>query len=288
MLNNYDIPFDILRFERACSTVLSIQENVGFTEKISGLKGKKPASRSISREGYTNIGGLSESSLHLILKYYIEENSDFHEVGYDDFQLDVCRDSNMIYEIQTSNFNSIRKKLSLLLPKRAVRIVFPIISKKRIFWTDPDSGETLSGRISPKKENQLTLLSELIYILPLLKEKLLSFCLIDLHCNDYKVLCGWSKDRKKGSVRYNRVPTKLISVYNYSSCEEYLSSILPSFSIDSIITSKSLSQESGLSQDQARIALKILSELGFVKRDGKQGRFIKYNAIKSFKGQGNI
>ena len=75
------IAFDPERFRSACRKVADLQEQTGFMENISVGRNRRARTRSVSREGHTNIGGLSESSLHLILKYYIEENSDFHEVG---------------------------------------------------------------------------------------------------------------------------------------------------------------------------------------------------------------
>jgi len=281
-----EIAFEQEKFMRACEKVLQIQNDTGFCENISIGKNKKSRTRAVSREGYTNIGGLCESSLHLILKYYIEENSDFHEVGCGRYQLDVCKDD-MVYEIQTRNFSSFRNKLTSILSEKMVCVVFPVTQKKRIVWTNPDTGEVSGFRKSPKKETPLTMLSELIYLLPLLSNEKLSFTVITLACDDYKLLCGWSKDKKKGSVRYNRIPTELIAVQNFSGAEAFLAEYLPTYQRGELLTSAVLSDNTQLTKNEARIALKLLCALGFAAENGKNGRFIQYEMIQNFKGTGN-
>lgn len=206
-----NLVFDTERFVGACHLVSLIEEESGFFQQLSIPKKAKRPVNTVGREGASNIGGLGEGTLHLVLKNYISANRENQEVRVGKRIADVLLDGR-IYEIQTRNFSSLKSKLSAFLPSTPVTVVFPAVREKRIVWVDPDTGELSGNRKSPKKESVYNIFGEMIYIKDHLKHPNLSFCVFELDCDEAKLLCGYSEDKKKGSVRLNRIPTKLHSV----------------------------------------------------------------------------
>lgn len=106
------------------------------------------------------IGTLSEKTLHAVVKNYMEPNVDYHEVPLEGYVADVFRDEAVI-EIQTANFNVLRRKLDKFLPLYKVTIVYPIPATKWVIWVDPETGVEVSRRKSPKKGSPYQAFKEL-------------------------------------------------------------------------------------------------------------------------------
>ena len=85
------------------------------------------------------IGTLKEKTLHAVLKNFYEPDTSCQEVKIDKFVADIQRDGEVI-EIQTRNFNSMRKKLDKFLELYPVTIVYPIVYTKRLYWIDETTG----------------------------------------------------------------------------------------------------------------------------------------------------
>ena len=77
------------------------------------------------------IGTLGEKSLHSALKDWYAQPGDRLEAQVDGFHIDIIR-NNLLIEIQTANFSSLRRKLNLLIQKHPLRLVFPIAKEKWI------------------------------------------------------------------------------------------------------------------------------------------------------------
>ena len=233
-----NLAFDKERFVGACNLVALIEAENGYTQGLSLKKGSKRVTSSVTREGESNIGGLGEGTLHLVLKNYISAYKGDQEIKHGKKYIDVFLDGRA-YEVQTRSFSSLKSKLDAFLPEFPVTIVFPAIRQKRIAWIDPETGELSDFHKSPKKENVYTIFSELIYIKDYLKAKNLSFCVFEMAANETKLLSGRSYDRKKyGAVRLNRVPTELFAVEHFESPRDFLN-LLP---CEKEITVKSLAE----------------------------------------------
>lgn len=248
---------------------------------VSGLEGAstefdkkhRRVIRRSSLEGGRNIGGLGEKTLHLALKYFFEQNSDYHEVPVGPYFADVLRDG-AVLEVQTRNFCSFRKKLAFVSQKMPVTVVHPIIREKRLFWTEPDSGEISGGRISPKHCDIYNAFRELVYIRELLHRENLSFCFPVLRCSEYKLLCGWDREKKKGSVRYNLVPEELLGFYEFDTAFAF-SALLPECE-DAFFTVKKISALTGKDARTANAFVNVLKYLDILCEDGKEGRATRY------------
>ena len=91
--------------------------------------------------------------------------------------------------------------------------------------------------------------------------------LIDLE--EYRYLNGWSKDRKKGSVRAERIPISLEAEYHIDSLLDY--SLLVPDSLPEEFTAKDFRKATKVSENTAGKAMLLLFESGALERIGKKG-----------------
>lgn len=167
------------------------------------------------------IGTLSEKTVHAILKNYYEPDEDRHEIPIQNYVADIYAEGEII-EIQTRQFDKMRGKLGAFLPLYPVTIVYPIPHEKWIIWIDEESGTLSKRRKSPLKGNPYVIFPELYKIKMFLKDPHLRFRLVFLDMEEYKLLNGWSKDRKKGASRYDRIPTELVREMEITCPQDFL------------------------------------------------------------------
>lgn len=107
-----------------------------------------------------HIGTLREQHLHAALKEWYREEDDLVEVGIGGFVVDLMR-GDLLIEIQTRNFSSMRRKLDRLLDEHPVRVVHPVAAEKWIRKID-DSGVEVSNKRSPKRGIAADVCAELV------------------------------------------------------------------------------------------------------------------------------
>ena len=71
-------------------------------------------------------------------------------------------------------------------------------------------GRSLPERKSPKKGNPYQAFIELYKIRPFLKDPNLRLRLDLIDMEEYRLLNGWSRDKKKGSDRFDRIPLTFV------------------------------------------------------------------------------
>lgn len=113
------------------------------------------------------IGLLNEKPLHASLKQWYAQPGDRFEVAVDGFVIDIVRDD-LLIEIQTRNFSSIKSKLTNLVGRHRVRLVYPIVQEKWIVRSASRNGKGLIRRKSPKRGRMEDLFWELVSIPQLL------------------------------------------------------------------------------------------------------------------------
>jgi hypothetical protein len=214
------------------------------------------------------IGTLGEKTLHAILKNYFEPMEDNHEKKVGSFVADISRESGII-EIQTRQFNKLRKKLEYFLALTDVTVVYPVAHTKWLIWIDEQTGETTKKRKSPKNGKPYEIFYELYKIKDLLCNTRLSFCIVMLDLEEYRSLNGWSENKKKGSTRYNRIPTDLVDEIYINSPSDY-DKLIPK-ELGQHFTSKEFMKFTGLTLSASQTALNVLNSVGAVVRTGKQG-----------------
>ena len=225
--------------------------------------------------GY-GIGTLSEKTVHAILKRYYEPNEDYHEVPINGMVADIYKDGKII-EIQTRSFNKMRNKLDRFLPEYRVTIVYPIAYVKNLIWIDEDTGNLSKKRKSPRKGDYYDAFYELYKIKMYLDNPNLSFRFVLLNIDEYRLLNGWSKDKKKGSHRYDRIPTQLVGEMTIDRIEDYVQ-LLP-IELPDEFTVSDYKDVAHISEDSARLGLHILNYIGVIEKIGKQGRKNLYSIV---------
>ena len=86
----------------------------------------------------SGIGLLNEKPLHTSLKEWYSKPGDRFEVEVDGFVIDIVRDD-LLLEIQTANFASIKSKLISLVRTHRVRLIYPIAKEKWIIKLAKDN-----------------------------------------------------------------------------------------------------------------------------------------------------
>lgn len=231
---------------------------------------EKIIGRDRERQG---IGTLSEKTVHAVLKNYYAPDGDMQEIPIGNYVADIFTGKEII-EIQTRSFNVMRRKLETFLQCYPVTIVYPIPHEKWISWIDEESGEASPKRKSPKRGNPYQAFIELYKIRPFLKNENLKFRLALIDMEEYRLLNGWSRDKKKGSERYDRLPTRFVEEVCIERREDYMQFI--PFDLAEPFTTKDFAKSAKIPAKLAGTVLLILNDLKVVERVGKQGNRYLY------------
>lgn len=228
------------------------------------------------QQATAGIGRLSEKTLHSVLKYYFEPNEEKQEVKIQNFYADILNETGII-EIQTQGFDKLRKKLELFLTLGSVTVIYPIARTKWLSWVDQETGEVSERRKSPKTGRSYDAFRELYKIKPLLAHPNLRIGIVLLEIQEYRYLNGWSRDKKKGSSRCDRVPLGIVDELYFDTAESY-SAMVPDL-LASDFTSKDYRSATKLTQGGAQKALHVLHHIGALKRTGKIGNSYTYDRV---------
>jgi len=167
-----------------------------------------------------NIGTYNERTLHSALKKFFESDTDKHEVPYKGYIADIKNESGII-EIQTGSFRKMLSKLTVFLEEDDVTVVYPAVRKKWIVWIDAETGEITDRRKSPKSGTVWNVLPELYGIREVITDKRLKIKIVEVDVEEYKRLDGWSKDKKKGATKVERIPVGIGETITLEAPEDY-------------------------------------------------------------------
>ena len=222
------------------------------------------------------IGTLSEKTVHAVVKNYYEPDEDKQEIPIEGLYADIFTGSEII-EIQTRSFDQVRKKLDRFLPEYPVTVVLPIPDTKWLIWIDEETGELTDRRKSPKKGSEYAAFKELYKIKPYLKKKGLTIVLLFLDMEEYRLLNGWSHDKKKGSSRHDRIPLRITKEVRFENPVDY-QVVIPD-SLEGEFTCAEFAKAAKINSKQANVVLNILFYLDVVRRIGKRGRAFVYEKV---------
>ena len=221
----------------------------------------------------SGIGTLSEKTLHAVLKHYFEPDYEKQEVKVGRYVADISGDNGII-EVQTQGYNKLRNKLSAFLEHTPVTVVYPIAETKWLSWIDQETGEHSKRRKSPKTGTVHDAFYELYKIKSHLLHPNLRLCLVLLELEEFRYLNGWSKDRKRGSSRCERLPIALRAEVHIHSPADYAKLVPPT--LPQSFTTKDFAKAARLRLPSAQLALNVLYYVNTVTRTGKQGNLIVY------------
>lgn len=214
--------------------------------------------------------------MHRTLKHYFEPCDQLHEIKVGKYVADIYNDLG-ITEIQTRAFYLMRAKLEYFLSICNVTVVHPIPHNKWITWVDIETG-TLSKRSkSPKRGSIYDVFHELYGIKFLLNHPNLSVCVMLIDMDEYRYLNGWSRDKKRGSTRCNRIPLALEKEF-YINCKEDYLELLPT-QLPLQFTATEFSRLTKLNRRHSWEAIEVLKYVGAIKKIGKNGNAIIYEKV---------
>ena len=222
------------------------------------------------------IGTLAEKTVHAILKHYYESDEDKQEIPIENYVADIYANGEII-EIQTRQFDKLRKKLEAFLPLYPVTVVYPIPREKWLIWIDEESGEMSSKRKSPKKGNAYMVFPELYKIKMFLKDENLRIRPVLLDMEEYRLLNGWSRDKKKGSSRFDRIPKDLVEEVEIDCRQDYLQFV--PYELEEPFTAKTFAKAAHIPVSLAQVTVHILNYVGVIRQVGKQGNAYLYEAL---------
>ena len=219
------------------------------------------------------IGTLGEKTLHSAVKYYFQPDPHQREVRMGRFVADALTEEGVV-EVQTRSFEKLRPKLEFFLEQGRVTVVYPIPAEKTVIWVD-SGGACTPPRKSPLKPTAGYVLPELYRIRDLLERDGLAICLLMLRVEDYRLLDGWSRDRKRGATRYDRMPVALLREVWLRGPQDY-PQLIPE-ELPPLFTSRELGKAIGRSPKKASMAANVLRSLGVIRQEGKRGSAYLYS-----------
>lgn len=195
--------------------------------------------RHISPEDAPHIGTLREKRLHACIKRYLCPDETCHERPVGDLLredgakprrmvADILTDGH-IMEVQTGGFFPLREKIGWYLTHTPCRVtvVHPIPAVKYLSWIDPADGSILSRSKSPKRGRVKDVAKELYWVSDFIGDPRFSVRLLLLELEEYRLADGWSRDKKRGSNRYERFPTALLGDVTLWTPADYAAYFLP-------------------------------------------------------------
>lgn len=225
--------------------------------------------------GQNGIGTLGEKTLHAALKHYLEPFSASHEVKVGPYVADIVGEGGIV-EVQTQGFHHLRGKLAAFLEVAPVTVAYPIPHTKWITWIDPETGQATPRRRSPKVGTVYDAFYELYKIKGFLQHPNLRLHLLLLEVEDFRLLNGWSRDRKRGSTRQERLPIRLVDEVELAGPQDY-GKLVPQ-GLPEPFTTRDYARVAKLRLNRAQTALNVLHHLGRVQREGKRDRMHLYRA----------
>ena len=223
---------------------------------------------SLPDEVGAGIGTLNERSVHAVLKRYIEPDPAFWEVPVGRFVADID-DGEEICEIQTSKIYSTAEKLRHFLEYSAVTLVTPQILRRHIIRVDPETGETLSRRLSTRRGRKEDILRELVPIASFILRPELSLWIPFLDVADIRIA---SQKGKRGE-KTDTLPEALVDSLYVRKPQDLLV-LLPS-PLPASFTVKELASFAGIPPASAQGAARFFYEAGLFRRE-KEGRAYRY------------
>jgi hypothetical protein len=231
-----------------------------------------------------HIGTLREKRLHAAVKLYLCPDETCHERPVGDLlREDGAKPRRMvadilaeghIMEVQTGGFFPLREKIGWYLTHTPCRVtvVHPIPAVKYLSWIDPADGSILSRHKSPKRERVKDIAKELYWVSDFIGDPRFAVRLLLLELEEYRLADGWSRDKKRGSNRYERFPTALLGDVTLWTPADYAAYFLPSAlsapdaeGNPSVFTAAAYAKATGVRGKATYSTIHLLERLGLIR-----------------------
>lgn len=225
----------------------------------------------------SGIGLLNEKPLHASLKQWYARPGDRFEVPVDGFVIDIVRED-LLIEIQTRNFSSIKLKLTKLVRSHRVRLIYPIVHEKWIVRSATDQAGGVTRRKSPKKGRLEDLFWELVSIPHLLSNPNFSLEVLMIRGEEVRRYAGKRKWRRRGWVIEGHRLLEVLDQRLFGHSADWLGFLpdgLESFTTEDLATGMSTRR------DLAQKIAYCLREGRMIELIGRRGRANLYRVLGS-------
>lgn len=216
-----------------------------------------------------------ETSLHRQLKSYYARSDEETEVRLGRFRIDVVRDNELI-EIQHGSLAAIRKKTQKLLEQHRVRVVKPIVLRKRLVKRAAQGRRVVDRRMSPKRGNLLELFHELVHFIRVFPHPNLTLEVPLVAIEEWRYP-GHGRRRWRRARDHQIEDQKLLeiaSIHQFSTPED-LATMLPA-GLPTPFQTQQLAIALQISPWFARQIAYSLRETGAIRHVGKLGNWLLY------------
>ena len=179
----------------------------------------------------------------------------------------------------------LRDKLAAFLPTYRVTVVFPVMRAKYLCWVDPDTGEVLSRRKSPRGGLVTDILPEISALKDAMFAPGLDYLVVLVDGEEYRLKDGWGSDGKRGSHGIGKTPFEYAGTVRIAGPKD-LKALLPAQLSEAPFTRTELGRALKIS---ARSGMKLgfakntLEKSGVIAPVGKRGREILYQITEETK-----
>ena len=220
-----------------------------------------------------SIGTYNEKRTHRAIKRFVCDDESCFEVKVGSSVADVYADGT-VYEIQTGSFLPLKKKIAAYLAAGVgeIRVIYPVITKRRIVRVDEETGEVLRSRMSSAKQTPRKILPELIYLSDCLKNPRLCFDIYLIEAEEHRYSDEIHRYRKSGKRDCELFPTSLEGIISLETTDDFASLLPESLKeIENGFTAADFMRETGIRGRGAYLALGGLEAAGVLKKE-KHGR----------------
>jgi hypothetical protein len=225
------------------------------------------------------IGTLNESPLHAALKQWYARPDDRLEVPVDGFIVDIVRRhplmaQELLVEIQTGYFSSIKQKLTALTANHPVRLVYPIAREKWLVKLPKDEQSQPHRRKSPKHGAFEHVFEELVSFPELLLNPNFAIEVLLTHEEEVRRYVGKRAWRRRGWVTEERRLLEVVERRLFETPAD-LTVLLPP-DLAEPFTTADLAAAASRRRRLAQKMAYCLREMGVIAPVGKQGNAFLY------------
>jgi hypothetical protein len=216
-----------------------------------------------------DIGTLNEKPLHAALKDWYAKPGDEIEAKVEGYFIDIIQDG-VLVEIQTRNFSAIKRKVTNLVRKYPLRLVYPIAQEKWIIKLPKDGRGAPTRRKSPKRGKVTDVFAELVSFPALLNNPNFSLEVLLIQEEEIRRHVKNSNWRRRGWRTEERHLLDVVKQYLFDTPSDLWQLIPPELPTE--FTTSDLTSDMGLNKRTAQQVAYCLRKMEVTARIGKRGR----------------